>query len=106
MPRNITVTFDDGSSHVYQNAPDDITPDAVEARAKKDFGKNVTALDGGRPPPAAPKPIPERTYGEAAKDVAAKLISGTGSLVQLPGQLYGLATGDQRRSQSAEDCRV
>ena len=94
MPRNITVTFDDGSSHVYQNAPDDITPDAVEARAKKDFGKNVTALDGGRPPPAAPKPIPERTYGEAAKDVAAKLISGTGSLVQLPGQLYGLATGD------------
>jgi hypothetical protein len=94
MPRNITVTFDDGSSHVYQNAPDDITPDAVEARAKKDFGKNVTALDGGRPPPAAPKPIPERTYGEAAQDVAAKLISGTGSLVQLPGQLYGLATGD------------
>ena len=94
MPRNITVTFDDGSSHVYQNAPDDITPDAVEARAKKDFGKNVTALDGGRPPPAAPKPIPERTYGEAAQDVAAKLVSGTGSLVQLPGQLYGLATGD------------
>lgn len=45
-------------------------------------------------PPAAPVKPPERTYGEAAQDVAAKLISGTGSLVQLPGQLYGLATGD------------
>ena len=43
---------------------------------------------------AAPKPIPERTYGEAAKDVGGKLVSGIGSLVQLPGQLYGLATGD------------
>jgi len=44
--------------------------------------------------PAAPKPIPERTYGEAAKDIGASLTSGVGSLVQLPGQLYGLATGD------------
>lgn len=44
--------------------------------------------------PVAPKPIPERTYGEAAKDVGGKLVSGIGSLVQLPGQLYGLATGD------------
>jgi hypothetical protein len=94
MPRNITVTFADGTSHVYQNAPDDVTPDSVSARAQKEFGKTVSALDGGRAAPAAPKPIPERTYGEAATDVAGKLISGTGSLVQLPGQLYGLATGD------------
>lgn len=94
MPRNITVTFADGTSHVYQNAPDDVTPDAVSARAQKEFGKTVSALDGGRGAPAAPKPIPERTYGEAATDVAGKLISGTGSLIQFPGQLYGLATGD------------
>lgn len=53
MPRNITVTFDDGTSHVYQNAPDDITPDQVTARAQKDFGKSVTALDGGRSAKAA-----------------------------------------------------
>lgn len=50
MPRNITVTFADGSSHVYQNAPDDVTPDQVEARATKEFGKAVKALDGGRAP--------------------------------------------------------
>jgi len=39
-------------------------------------------------------PIPQRTYGEAAKDIGGKFVSGIGSLVQLPGQLYGLATGD------------
>ena len=49
MARNITVTFDDGTSHVYQNAPDNLTPDMVQARAQQDFGKTVKALDGGRP---------------------------------------------------------
>jgi hypothetical protein len=36
----------------------------------------------------------ERTYGEAATDIGAGVVSGLGSLVQLPGQLYGLATGN------------
>lgn len=49
MPRNITVTFEDGTSHVYQQAPDNLTPDQVSARAQKDFGKSVASLDGGRP---------------------------------------------------------
>ena len=44
-------------------------------------------------PPAAPA-SKDRTVGEAFKDVGAGLVSGVGSLVQLPGQLYGLATGD------------
>ena len=62
MPRNITVTFDDGSTHVYQNAPDDLTPDMVTARAQKDFGKAVTALDGGRAAASSSEiPGPRRT---------------------------------------------
>jgi hypothetical protein len=36
----------------------------------------------------------ERTTLEAAKDIGAGLVSGAGALAQLPGQLYGLATGD------------
>jgi len=36
----------------------------------------------------------DRTWGEAATDIGAGLVSGAGSLTQLPGQLYGLATGD------------
>lgn len=48
MARTITVTFGDGSSHVYQNAPDDITPDAVAARAQADYPKQtVSSIDGG-----------------------------------------------------------
>lgn len=42
----------------------------------------------------APAPSKERTFGEAIKDIGAGAVSGAGALVQLPGQLYGLATGD------------
>lgn len=48
MARNITITFADGSTHVYQNAPDNVTPDMVQQRAEKEFGKQVSALDGGK----------------------------------------------------------
>lgn len=66
--------------------------EATKNAIRQKFG--VVAPVAQEEVPAAPKPIPERTYGEAAQDVAGKLISGTGSLIQLPGQLYGLATGD------------
>lgn len=64
MARDITVTFEDGSEHVYKGAPDDVTPDQIEARAERDFAdKTVKSLDGGRgkketaapPPPPPPK---------------------------------------------------
>lgn len=69
MPRNITVTFADGTSHVYQGAPDDVTPEQVEERAAKEFGKRVTALDGGR--------------GSAAQELGAlnSIKQGAGNLV-------------------------
>ena len=59
MSRDVTVTFDDGTSHVYANAPDDITPDKVTERAQKEFSKKVTHLDGGKgtEPKAPPEPI-------------------------------------------------
>jgi hypothetical protein len=63
MPRNITVTFNDGSTHVYQNAPDDLTPAQVTERAQKEFGKSVTALDGGKGQPSG---IPVGRQGETA----------------------------------------
>jgi len=44
--------------------------------------------------PTAPAATKERTMGEAAKDVGAGVVSGVGALTQLPGQIYGLATGD------------
>ena len=47
MPRDIPVTFSDGSTHLYQGAPDDITPQLATQRANKDFPNlTVTHLDG------------------------------------------------------------
>ena len=66
MPRDITVTFDDGSTHVYRGAPDNITPDQVSARAAQDFGKAVTSLDGGRKP----------TLVDGVKQQAANAVGG------------------------------
>lgn len=86
--RNITVTFSDGSKHVYQNAPDDITPDAVQARASQEFGKQVAHLDGGRNAPVAPTESPQvqsQDTGKAkmlqgVKDLAGGLVRGAGSI--------------------------
>lgn len=47
--RNVTVEFADGTKHVYQGVPDEVTPDDVIARAQKEFsGKQIVHLDGGR----------------------------------------------------------
>ena len=60
--------------------------------------EGLELLAGGRaappPPPAEPKEIPTRAWREVPSDVAAQAIGGIGSLIQIPGQLYGLATGD------------
>jgi hypothetical protein len=82
MPRDITITFDDGSKHVYQGAPDDVTPDQVEARASKEFGKRVTALDGGKPaaPSAAPEPSFLDKAAQQVKNVAGGLARGAASI--------------------------
>lgn len=47
MPRDITVTFSDGTQHIYKNAPDDVSPEQAQSRAEQEFGKPVKALDGG-----------------------------------------------------------
>lgn len=83
MARNITVTFSDGTNHVYQNAPDDLTPDAVEARAQKDFGKTVTSLDGGRAP---------ATRGTAMGDTSLQFDAGK-MVMNVPGSAAHLAAG-------------
>jgi hypothetical protein len=53
MPRTVTVTFEDGSKHIYQGVPDDASPQSVISRAQTDFRKTVSAVDGGRPAAAA-----------------------------------------------------
>jgi hypothetical protein len=70
MPRNVTVTFDDGTTHVYKNAPDDITPKSVYDRAAKEFsGKKIKNIDGGRQPTAAPARTPMQYLGETVSNI-------------------------------------
>jgi hypothetical protein len=72
----------------YQDLSDKQLADALHAK----FYSDIPIQDYyGRIGLTSPK---ERTFGEAAKDIAASVVSGAGSLVQLPGQLYGLATGN------------
>jgi hypothetical protein len=56
--------------------------------------KNVIQSAAKRIIAASAATSKERTWGEAAKDIGAGAVSGIGNLVQLPGQLYGLATGN------------
>jgi len=85
MPRNITVSFEDGTQHVYENAPDDITPEAVIARASKEFdGVPITNVDGGRE--AQTEELPSRTAGDVAKDIGVTAgRSGISGLQQVEG---------------------
>lgn len=66
--------------------------DATRAAIRQKFGLGQPIQQKPEQPIAQPKR--ERTFGEAATDIPASLVSGLGSLVQLPGQLYGLATGN------------
>ena len=72
MARNITVTFDDGTSHVYANTPDEVTPAQVEQRASSEFNKKVVNIDGG----AAPTPVapPREPLGRV--ESATNLVAG------------------------------
>ena len=45
---DVTVTFADGTMHIYAGVPGDIIPDVVEAKAEKEFKKKVVHLDGHR----------------------------------------------------------
>ena len=57
----------------------------------QEYGGSLVSPDNQVPAKPAST---DRTWGEAFKDVGAGLVSGVGSVVQTPGQIYGLATGD------------
>ena len=64
MTKSVTVNFDDGSSHTYDNVPDDVTQEQVNQRAASDYpDKEIeTAREGAHPfTPNIPPPEPEPT---------------------------------------------
>ena len=82
MPRDVTVTFDDGSTTIYRGVPDEATPEQVNTRAMAEHpGRKVTVLDGGQPGNVLTQTL---ASGAAGFGKAAHLIP---QLMQLPTRL-------------------
>ena len=104
MARNITVTFTDGTNHVYQNAPDNLTPDMVQQRAQKDFGKTVVSLDGGKASSGIPGARVEKQgfLSKLGAGTAALADTTIGSVLPLFGQVVQAGVRPFTSPQEAE----
>ena len=57
MPRKVTLTFEDGSQHIYDEVPDSVKPTDIESRAAKQFAdRKLVSIKG------------EKVGAKAAKD--------------------------------------
>ena len=103
MPRNITVQFEDGTSHIYSGAPDDATPEQVYARASKDFaGKRVIHLDGGRGATSKKEDAGDKFYGDIARGFKGGL-AGVGNAVDRAATGLQIAFDASGTSQEREE---
>lgn len=78
MPRDITVTFEDGSTHIYKNAPDGVSPEQVSERAASEFQKPVKAMDGGKQGPSMGRRVLNSAiagFGKVAADAPRALMN-------------------------------
>ena len=81
MPRNVTVTFQNGTTHTYNNVPDNVTPDQIEQRASRDFPRmRATNISGGRKPSA---PLKQEKPGRAASFVKG-VLGGASDVIMAP----------------------
>ena len=55
MSKSMSVTFADGTSHTYDDVPDEVTQEEVDARAKQEYAnKKVESVNTGAHPEALP----------------------------------------------------
>lgn len=105
MPRDITITFADGSRHVYRGAPDDVTPQAVQARAQQEFGKAITSMDGGRkaaPEKAAPPSRMDMLKDEALTSLPGAFLRGAKDIVDTGAEYLSRLGGDKEAARVKE----
>jgi hypothetical protein len=79
MPKSVTVQFDDGTSHIYDNVPDEVSEDEVKARASEDSGKTIAQINPLSEQEKATKHFNEQTPIESA-------MGGLGAAANLIGQ--------------------
>ncbi len=85
MSKSVTVQFDDGTSHVYDDVPDHISDSEVESRASQEFGKEIAHVG---------TPIPHETnMGEKAVGALQTGVNLAGQALGNPLVQYGLEAG-------------
>lgn len=80
MSKSVTVQLEDGTTHVYDNVPDEVSDAEVQQRASSEFGKPAAITA------AAPTAAPQAAPGEAAPTFA-----GYSTLPTSAGQFIGAA---------------
>ena len=66
MSKSVTVNFNDGTSHVYDNVPDDVTNDEVHERASKDYpDQQIVGFEHNTAAPLPPPPPQPSAMGQA-----------------------------------------
>jgi hypothetical protein len=78
----------------YNNVGDVQLANALREKYYADVPADQYYKQIGLPVPQAPKPKADINDTNFLKDTAASVISGVGQLLELPAQVYGLATGD------------
>jgi len=63
MSKSVTVNFEDGTSHTYDDVPDNVSDDQVNERAAGEFGKAIKSL--GAEAPAAETSAPATPTAES-----------------------------------------
>jgi hypothetical protein len=93
MSKSVTVNFEDGSAHVYDNVPDDVTDDQIQQRAQGDFqGQKITTINNGSSNPApgtAPLPVSNQPVEPAFANYSTLPTSAgqIGAAAQIPIQM-------------------
>ena len=92
MARSVTVTFDDGSNHTYDNVPDEITDDQVNQRAGQDFGdKTITGVVQGTAPASAPEDQNQGQPVSTTDKIVGGLATGANLAMEHPAMAAGAA---------------
>lgn len=79
MSKSVTVKFADGTSHVYEDVPDDVSDSQVQERAATDYNKPIEAVN----PPTA-KQISDQNYQN--QSLTDRAIGALGAGANLAGQ--------------------
>lgn len=105
MPRNVTITLSDGTTHTYRNVPDSVTPDQIEQRAAKDFPRiRVTNISGGRKPASAKETgKPSGTLGAIGAGIGEAIPRVIGGIIEFfDPQGRKLLTPEQKNAYEAQ----